>query len=53
MSGLKYDSEKPRLDLPRNIQNLFEYDWNVPLDCECKVGINFKDNEKVKRTDVN
>lgn len=40
-------------DLPKNISNLFGYDWNVPLDCECKVGINFKDNEKVKRTDVN
>lgn len=38
-------------DLPKNFRKLFGYDWIVPLDCECKVGPNMRDMEKVKRTD--
>lgn len=38
-------------DLPKNIQKLFGYQWVVPLDCECKVGRNLKDMEKIKRLD--
>jgi DNA polymerase I-like protein with 3'-5' exonuclease and polymerase domains len=36
-------------DIPKNIRNVFGYDWNVPMDCECKMGWNMKDMEKVKR----
>lgn len=38
-------------DIPKNIKNIFGVDWNVPMDCECKIGLNMKDMEKVKRTD--
>jgi DNA polymerase-1 len=34
-------------DLPKQIYALFGYTWNVPLECECKVGPNFKDLVKV------
>lgn len=39
-------------DIPKNIKKLFDVDWNVPMDCECKIGMNMKDMEKVKRTDA-
>lgn len=39
-------------DLPKNFKKLYGYDWVVPLDCECKVGPNMRDMEKVKRTDI-
>jgi DNA polymerase I-like protein with 3'-5' exonuclease and polymerase domains len=35
-------------DLRKTIWNNFKYDWNVPMDCECKVGLNMKDMKKVK-----
>lgn len=38
-------------DLPINIKRLFGVAWNVPMDCECKVGVNMLAMEKVKRTD--
>lgn len=38
-------------DIPKNIERIFKVDWNIPMDCECKVGLNMKDMEKVKRTD--
>lgn len=40
-------------DIPKNIKKLFGYTWNVPMDCECKVGPNMLAMEKVKRTDKN
>lgn len=38
-------------DIPTNIRKLFGIDWNVPMDCECKIGLNMKDMKKVTRTD--
>lgn len=38
-------------DIPKNIKKIFGYDWVVPLDCECKVGMDMKNMEKVKRLD--
>lgn len=38
-------------DIPVNIQRVYGYRWTVPLDCECKGGANFKEQEKFKRTD--
>lgn len=38
-------------DIPSNILRMFGYEWVVPMDCECKVGPNMKDMEKVQRTD--
>lgn len=35
------------LDLARNIKKLFNYDWVVPLDCECKAGNDLKNMEIV------
>lgn len=37
-------------DIPENIMKIFKYDWVVPLDCECKVGFNLKDMQKLKKT---
>ena len=39
-------------DIPKIMKKLFDYDWVVPLDCECKWGPNMKDMTKVKRTDL-
>lgn len=36
-------------DIPKNIWNIFKYEWNVPMDCECKAGMNMKTMEKMKR----
>lgn len=38
-------------DIPTNIRKLFGYNWTLPMDCECKVGKDMKNMEKVKRTD--
>jgi hypothetical protein len=35
-------------DLRKTIWANFQYDWNVPMDCECKIGMNMKDMKKVK-----
>lgn len=39
-------------DLPKNIKKLFNYNWEVPLTCECKYGMNMKDLSKIERTDL-
>lgn len=36
-------------DLPKNINRLFNCNWNVRLDCECKVGNNLRDMVKYPR----
>lgn len=38
-------------DIPSNIKRMFGVDWNVPMDCECKIGLNMLDMKKVVRTD--
>lgn len=35
-------------DLRKTIWTNFQYDWNVPMDCECKIGMNMKEMKKVK-----
>ena len=35
-------------DLPKNIKKVFNYNWVVPLGCECKFGMDMKNMEKVK-----
>ena len=35
-------------DLQKAILNNFGYKWIVPMDCECKMGMNMKDMKKVK-----
>lgn len=37
-------------DLQKTIWTNFKYNWNVPMDCECKIGMNMKDMEKIKPT---
>lgn len=37
-------------DLQLNIRRLFRYDWVVPMTCECKVGPNMKNQQKIGRT---
>lgn len=37
-------------DLIPNIKKIFGYEWVVPMACECKVGPNMKDMEKVLRS---
>lgn len=39
-------------DIPKNIERLFGIHWNVPMDCEVKIGLNMKDMTKVNRTDI-
>jgi len=39
-------------DLIKNFKALFDYDWIVPLTCECKSGMNMKEMEKVQRNDI-
>lgn len=34
--------------LPEVILKNFDYVWNVPMDCECKLGKNMKDMKKIK-----
>lgn len=38
-------------DIPMNIKKLFGFDWNVPMNCEVKIGKNMKEMSKVDRTD--
>ena len=38
-------------DLILNIKRMFGYDWAVPLDCECKGGMNMKDVTKIQRSE--
>jgi DNA polymerase-1 len=35
-------------DLPQMFKGAFGYEWVVPMDCECKQGMNMKDMKKVK-----
>lgn len=35
-------------DLQTVIQKNFNYNWNVPMTCECKMGMNMKEMTKVK-----
>jgi DNA polymerase I-like protein with 3'-5' exonuclease and polymerase domains len=37
-------------DLNKNIKAAFGYTWVVPMECECKQGMNMKDMIKVKRS---
>ena len=37
-------------DLAKNIKASFGYTWVVPMECECKQGMNMKDMAKVKRS---
>lgn len=37
-------------DLQMNIKKIFGYDWKVPMTCECKMGMNMKDMQKVARS---
>ena len=37
-------------DIIPNIKRMFGYDWVVPLECECKAGMNMKDVTKVLRS---
>jgi DNA polymerase-1 len=39
-------------DIPKNIQKIFKIDWNIPMDCECKIGVDMKNMTKVKRNDL-
>lgn len=34
-------------DLQGNIKTAFQYDWLVPMSCECKIGPNMKDMRKM------
>lgn len=36
-------------DLPKMFKGAFGYEWIVPMDCECKQGMDMKNMEKVKR----
>ncbi len=38
-------------DVPKNIQRMFKYTWNVPIACEVCCGPNMKDMSEVKRND--
>jgi len=38
-------------DIPRNIKKVFNVDWNVPMGCECKMGMDMKNMKEVKRND--
>ena len=35
-------------DLQKNIKNIFGYEWEVPLACETKVGLNMYDMKEIK-----
>jgi hypothetical protein len=35
-------------DLPKNIKNIFGYDWKVPLSCEVKAGMDMKNMKEIK-----
>lgn len=35
-------------DLPKNIKNIFGYDWKVPLACEVKAGMDMKNMKEIK-----
>jgi DNA polymerase I-like protein with 3'-5' exonuclease and polymerase domains len=34
-------------DLPKNFKAVFGYTWIVPMECECKAGMNMKDMKKI------
>lgn len=38
--------------LPEVIHKNFGYVWNVPMDCECKLGKNMKEMSKIKPTPI-
>ena len=38
-------------DLDKNFKKCYNYDWLVPLECECKFGPNQKDLQKILRKD--
>jgi DNA polymerase I-like protein with 3'-5' exonuclease and polymerase domains len=35
-------------DLPKNIKNIFGYNWKVPLACEVKAGMDMKNMKEIK-----
>lgn len=37
-------------DLIPNIKKLFNYEWVVPMECECKAGPNMKNCVKIARS---
>ncbi len=37
-------------DLQKNIWKLFQYEWVVPMACECKYGPNMKEQTKLQRS---
>jgi hypothetical protein len=37
-------------DLPKNMKRCFGYTWNVPLECEVKIGMDMKNMKKVARS---
>ena len=37
-------------DLPKNLKAFFGYEWVVPMECECKIGMTLKDMKKIKRS---
>lgn len=39
-------------DIPTNIQRIFKIDWNIPMDCECKIGKDMKNMTKIERSDA-
>jgi hypothetical protein len=39
-------------DLQTNIRKIFGYNWEVPLACEVKYGVNMKQMEKIDRNDL-
>lgn len=38
-------------DIPANIKRLFGVDWNIPMDCEVKIGLDMKNAKYFARTD--
>jgi DNA polymerase I-like protein with 3'-5' exonuclease and polymerase domains len=38
-------------DIPRNIKKVFNYDWVLPMSCECKIGKDMKNMKVIQRTD--
>jgi DNA polymerase-1 len=37
-------------DLQKNIWNIFNYEWTVPMTCECKAGMDMKNMKKIARS---
>jgi hypothetical protein len=36
-------------DIPKNFKSIFGVEYNLPLFCECKVGMDLKNLVKVKK----